>query len=55
MAEVAEMLGISKDKVYELIRAGDLPHKRLGRRIIVPNELFHAWLNKTDLWDSFDV
>ena len=51
--EVAEILGVSSDKVYELIRGNVIPHKRLGRRIIVPAKPFDAWLNNSDSWESF--
>ncbi len=53
--EVAEILGISTDKTYELIRANALPHKRLGRRIIIPSQRFYEWLNSTESWESFDA
>lgn len=34
--EAGEMLGISRGLAYELVRRGELPHIRLGRRIVVP-------------------
>ena len=43
-AEVATLLGISRDKVYELINSGDIPHKPLGRLKVIPCTLFHQWL-----------
>lgn len=53
--EVAEQLRLSKDKVYALVRAGILPHKRIGRRIIIPRQAFEVWLNSADEWESFDA
>lgn len=53
--EVAQLLGLSIDKVYELVRANIIPHLRLGRRIIIPRKRFEAWLNSSDSWASFDV
>lgn len=50
VVEVAELLDISTDKIYELLRANELPHKRIGRRYIIPGELLHAWLNRADKW-----
>ena len=44
--QAAARLGISPGLAYELIRAGEIPAKRLGRRWVVPRELFHAWLNE---------
>lgn len=43
--EVAEVLGVSRSKVYELIALGDLPHVRLGARCIrVPADLLATWV-----------
>jgi excisionase family DNA binding protein len=44
--QAASRLGISAGLAYELIRAGEIPAKRLGRRWVVPRELFHTWLNE---------
>lgn len=52
--EVAERLGVSTDKVYELVRANELPHKRIGRLIVVPNRLLLEWLHAPDTWSSRD-
>jgi excisionase family DNA binding protein len=30
---VAERLGLSKGRVYELARAGEIPHLRIGRSV----------------------
>ncbi len=43
--QVAARLGIGAALAYELVREGEIPAKRLGRRWIVPRERFHAWLN----------
>ena len=34
--EAAELLGISRGLAYELVRRGELPALRLGRRLVVP-------------------
>jgi excisionase family DNA binding protein len=34
--ETAEMLGISRALAYEAVRRGEIPHIRIGRRILVP-------------------
>ncbi|HEX2301162.1 MAG TPA: helix-turn-helix domain-containing protein [Pseudonocardiaceae bacterium] len=44
--QVAARLGIGAGLAYELVRQGEIPAKRLGRRWVVPRELFHAWLNE---------
>ena len=44
--EAADLVGISRTLAYELIARGELPHLRLGRRILVPRraieELLHG-------------
>ncbi|MDD7927405.1 helix-turn-helix domain-containing protein [Actinomycetospora chibensis] len=47
VAQVAGLLGVGRGTAYELIRAGKIPAKQIGRRWIVPREAFHTWL--TDL------
>jgi excisionase family DNA binding protein len=34
--EAAGLLGISKDLAYELVRTGEIPSIRFGRRVVVP-------------------
>jgi len=36
VATAAEMLGISRALAYELVRSGDIPSLKLGRRVVVP-------------------
>jgi excisionase family DNA binding protein len=42
--EVQTMLGINKNKAYELAMSGKFPAKKLGRRIIIPKKTFDEWL-----------
>ncbi|MGA7412362.1 MAG: helix-turn-helix domain-containing protein [Bryobacteraceae bacterium] len=44
LAEVAEMLGISRGKVYDAVRKAELPHRRLGGRILFPRRAIETWL-----------
>jgi excisionase family DNA binding protein len=46
--DVASILGVSKEHVHRQIRAGLMPHKRVGRRVVVPCKLFDDWLNTSD-------
>ena len=41
---LARALRISETKVYAGIRAGVIPHIRLGRRIILPKAAIEDWL-----------
>jgi excisionase family DNA binding protein len=34
--DAADVLGISRSLAYELVRKGELPSLRLGRRLVVP-------------------
>lgn len=43
--EAARLLGISRAHAYELVARGDLPHLRLGRRIVVPKQALDALLD----------
>lgn len=45
VAEAADLLGVSSWLVLPQIAAGsDLPHKRVGRRILPPRHPFFSWL-----------
>ena len=34
--EAAKLLGVSRNSLYEAVRRGEVPHLRIGRRILVP-------------------
>jgi excisionase family DNA binding protein len=36
VAEVAAMTGLSVDAVYDLCASGELPSRKVGRRVIIP-------------------
>ncbi len=42
--EAAQVLGISRAFAYELVRRGEIPSLRLGRRIIIPRKLVEELL-----------
>lgn len=46
--DVAKILGVSKEHIHRQIRAGHFPHKRVGRRVVIPCKLFEDWLAETD-------
>ena len=41
----AGILGLSRNTVYELIRQGQIPAVRLGRRILIPRGALENLLN----------
>jgi excisionase family DNA binding protein len=43
--QVAALLGMNLGLVYELVRKGEIPAKRLGKRWIIPRRAFGVWLN----------
>jgi excisionase family DNA binding protein len=43
---VALILNVSEEHVRRQIRAGLMPHKRVGRRVVIPCKLFEDWLNR---------
>jgi excisionase family DNA binding protein len=45
VVQVARMLSINVGTVYQLLRDGAIPGKRLGRRWVIPRKRFHEWLD----------
>ena len=42
--EAAKILGISRGLAFAAVARGELPSKRVGRRILVPTQRLHEWL-----------
>jgi excisionase family DNA binding protein len=47
IAEVALRLGIGRNGAYAAVQRGEIPFRRVGRRIIVPRVAFERWLADT--------
>lgn len=45
-AEVAEAIGISRSKAYELLQRGEIPSIRVGSAVRVPVDALKAWIAK---------
>ena len=45
--ELAAQLGLDRKTVYEYAGRGEIPCKRIGRRIIFPREAIARWLAET--------
>ena len=43
--EAAEVLRISKSKVYELARTKSFPAVRIGKRVVIPRDKLIQWMN----------
>ena len=46
--ELSKRLGVGKVGLYEAIARGEVPHIRIGRRIVLPREAIDRWLACTD-------
>lgn len=42
--ETASLLGLGRTAAYEAARRGEIPSRRLGRRVLVPVPALRAWL-----------
>ena len=45
VAQAAEALGVGTTTIYEAIRAGDLEHRWLGAKLLIPRTALLAWLD----------
>jgi len=43
--QVAALLGVDRQTVYDYAGRGEIPHRRLGRRILFGRQAILAWLN----------
>ena len=43
--EAAEVLRISKSKVYELAKSESFPAIRIGKRVVIPRDKLIEWMN----------
>ncbi len=48
VAEVSEMLGVSRPTVYKLVYQGALPFKKIGHKIMVPRVAFYNFINSSE-------
>ena len=44
--QVAKILGINRNLAYELVRRGDLPALRLGKRLVCPKQAIDRLLSQ---------
>jgi excisionase family DNA binding protein len=45
-SELAEAMGISRSKAYELIASGDVPSIRIGGNVRVPLDALRKWITE---------
>jgi excisionase family DNA binding protein len=44
--QTAKLLGISRGLAFAAVRSGEIPSRRVGRRILVPTEQLRRWLHE---------
>ena len=44
--EAADLIGISKPKMFELLRSGEIPCKRIGKKILISHQVLVDWINQ---------
>lgn len=54
--EAARMLGVGQATLYQYVRAGLIPHVRIGRRIVIPLKALEEWMERKaeEAWASYD-
>ena len=45
-AELAKLLGVDRKTIYEAASRGDIPHRRLGRRLLFERGAVLRWLRQ---------
>jgi excisionase family DNA binding protein len=49
VAQVSYELGVTSNRVYQLIAEGEIPSIRLGRMIRIPRERWEEWIEAKKL------
>jgi excisionase family DNA binding protein len=44
--ELAKLLGVNRKTIYEAAARGEIPHRRLGRRLIFERVALLSWLRQ---------
>ena len=44
VVQAAEFLGVGKNQLYDAIGRGEVPHRKIGRRIILHRAALVRWL-----------
>ena len=44
--EAADMIGVSKPKMFDLLHSGEISHKRIGKKIIISYQAVVDWINQ---------
>lgn len=41
----ARLFGVGRNTLYDAVKRGEVPHIRIGRRILIPNSALEAFLS----------
>lgn len=52
VSETARLLGISRGLAYEMVRTGEIPSVRFGKRVLVPRRALEKLLERGQLVTS---
>lgn len=44
--DAARLMGVGKNRVYEMAKSGQIPVLKIGNRYIIPKANFEAWLTE---------
>lgn len=44
--EAAEMLGLSKSRLYEMVQFDEIPYMKIGGKILLPKKELESWLKQ---------
>jgi excisionase family DNA binding protein len=53
--EAAALLGLSEKALYAGVRAGQVPARRVGRRVLFHRDTLVAWLSERDIPHAQDT
>lgn len=45
--EAADLLGISKPKMFDLLHDKEIPYKRIGKKILISYQVLVDWINES--------
>jgi len=44
VTDIMKKMGIGRDRAYEIIKSGEFPSIKVGRRFLVHEQVFESWL-----------
>ena len=52
VSEAAELIGISKPSMYEVVRAGKVRSVKVGKKILISRQSLMDWLKKGEIYGA---